>query len=83
MITDRRIKLESHNLVEMCRFYTLEELAIKFSCSVMMVSDVATNQFKRLQINKFENSELRVKFDGLEGAWMKSKEREFYKQLNK
>lgn len=78
--SEGRLKLEKYNIVELCRHNTYNEIARSFGISASTVQVVANEQFRQLQVNRFEFKDFKVDFDGIEGAWINSKERKYYKQ---
>ena len=75
------LELEAMNLVELCKHYTFEQIAKRYGVSVNIVFRIANQQFSKLQVNKFESTPLKVKFEGLKGAWMDSQQRKDYQTI--
>jgi DNA invertase Pin-like site-specific DNA recombinase len=75
-----RLSLEKYNVVELFRHNTFNEIARAYGISASTVQAVANEQFKQLQVNKFEFEDFKVEFDGIKGTWINSNERKYYKQ---
>jgi hypothetical protein len=75
------LTLEAMNLVEMCKHHTFENIARRYGVSTTIVHRIASEQFNKLEVNKFESTPLKVKFEGLKGAWMDSQQRKDYQLI--
>ena len=77
--SDNRNILESQNLIKLLKHLTLNQIANKYNVSVMMVSEVASKQFRKIEVERFEENDFVLQLNGIGGAWMDSEERKFLK----